>query len=83
LASGRFRGFLRKKHRNTCGFAWEFLRSGQRYRPGKRLERRGKSSMLHSKKIFCLGVQILLSHVVSRGLLSNLGPIYLALGTNR
>jgi len=32
LASGRFRGFLRKKHLNACGFAREFLWSGQHYR---------------------------------------------------
>jgi len=44
------------REKNTRGFAWEFLRSGQCYRPGKRLKRRGKSSSLHSKKKFFLGI---------------------------
>ena len=44
-----------KKYLNARGFAWEFLWSGMLYRPGKSLKRRGKSSSLHSKKIFCLG----------------------------
>jgi len=35
LASARIRGFLEKKRLNTPGFAWEFLRSGMLYRPGK------------------------------------------------
>jgi len=30
-----------KKHWNACGFVLEFLRSGQRYRPGERLKGRG------------------------------------------
>jgi len=56
LASARFQGFLEKKRLNACGFAQEFLQSGMLYRPGKSLKRRGKSSSLHSKKNFCLGV---------------------------
>jgi len=44
-----------KKRLNAHGFAREFLRSGMLYRPGKYLKRRGKSSNLHSKKIFLLG----------------------------
>jgi len=48
LASGRFRGFSEKKRLNAHSFAREFLW------PGKSLKRRGKSSSLHSKKIFCL-----------------------------
>jgi len=55
LASARIRGFSEKKRLNARGFAREFLRSGMLYRPGKSLKRRGKSSSLHSKKIFCLG----------------------------
>ena len=51
-------GDFRKKHLNARGFAREFLRSGMLYSPGKSLKRRGKSSSLHSKKIFCLGVRI-------------------------
>jgi len=50
LASGQNQGFLRKKHRNACGFVWEFLWSSQRYRPGQSLKRCGKSCSLHSKK---------------------------------
>ena len=53
-------GDLRKKTRlNARGFAREFLQSGMLYRPGKSLKRRGKSSSLHSKKIFLLrGVRV-------------------------
>jgi len=58
LASGCFRGFSEKKHLNARGFAREFLWSGMLYRPGKSIKRRGKSSILHSKKIFCLGVAV-------------------------
>ena len=54
LASGWFR---EKKHLNARGFAWEFLWSGMLYRPGKSLKR-CKSSSLHSKKKFCLGVRV-------------------------
>jgi len=50
-----FGDFRKKKRLNACGFAREFLWSGMLYRPGKSLKRRGKSSSLHSKKIFCLG----------------------------
>jgi len=37
-------------------FAREYLRSCSGYGPGRSVKRRGKSSSLHSKKIFCLGV---------------------------
>jgi len=56
LASGCFRGFLGKKRRNARGFAQEFLWSGTLYRLGKTLKRCSKSSSLHSKKNFLLGV---------------------------
>ena len=52
-----FGDFRKKPRLNARGFAWEFLRSGMLYRPGKSLKRLGKSSSLHSKKIFCLGVR--------------------------
>ena len=55
LASGCFRGFLEKKRLNARDFAWEFLRSGMLYRPGKSLKRHGKSSSLQSKRNFSLG----------------------------
>ena len=55
-----FGDFRKKKRLNTHGFAQEFLWSGMLYRPGKSLKRRGKSSSLHSKKIFCLGVRFFL-----------------------
>jgi len=58
LATSRFQGFLRKKHRNACGFAWEFLQSGKRYRPGQKLKRRSKSCSLHSEKNFVCGMQL-------------------------
>jgi len=56
LAPGGFRDFRKKYRLNARGFAWEFLWSGMLYRPGKSLKRCGKSSSLHSKKFFCLGV---------------------------
>ena len=37
LASGRFRGFSKKKRLNARGFAQEFLWSDMLYRPGKSL----------------------------------------------
>jgi len=55
LASSRFRGFSEKKCLNARGFAWEFLRSGMLYKPGKSLKRRSKSSSLHSKIFFAWG----------------------------
>jgi len=58
LASGCFQGFSGKKHLNARSFAREFLRSSMLYRLGKSLKRRGKSSSLHSKKNFCLGVRV-------------------------
>jgi len=64
------------------GFAQEFLRSSQRYKPGKRLKRRSKSSSLHLKKILG-GADFFVSDVISGGLLSHLGPLYLAQGANR
>jgi len=49
--------FRKKKRLNARGFAWGFLWSGMLYRPGKSLKRRGKSSSLHSKKIFAWGLR--------------------------
>jgi len=84
LASDRIRGFLKKKRLNARGFAWEFLRSGMLYRPGESLKRHGKSSSLHLKKNFLLGgCRFFVSDVISGGLLGHLGPLCLALGTNR
>jgi len=84
LASGCFRGFSEKKHLNARGSVREFLRSGMLYRPGKSLKRRGKSSSLHTKKIFLLGeCGFFVSDVISGGLLGHLGPLFLALGANR
>jgi len=78
-----FRNF-RKKSLNAHGFAREFLWSGMLYRPGKSLKRHGKSSSLHSKKNFLLGgCGFFVSDVISGGLLGHLGPLCLALGTNR
>jgi len=51
-----FRNFRKENRLNARGFAREFLRSGMLYRPGKSLKRRRKSSSLHWKKNFCLGV---------------------------
>jgi len=54
------------------------------YRPDKSLKRLGKSSSLHSKKIFLLGgCGFFVSDVISGGLLGHLGPLGLALGANR
>jgi len=49
-----------------AGILW----SGMLYRPSKSLKRRGKSSSLHSKKIFLLGgCSFFMSDVISGGLL--------------
>ena len=58
LVSGWNRGFSKKKHQNARGFAQEFIRSCTGYGPGRSIKKCGKSSSLHSKKNFCLGVQI-------------------------
>jgi len=50
------------------------------YRPGKSLKRDDKSSSFHSKKIFCLGVQVFVSD--RGGLFGHLCPLCLALGAN-
>jgi len=76
-------GDEKKPHWNAHVFAWEFLWSGKCYRHGRSIKRRGKSSSLHSKKIFLVGgCGIFVSDVISRGLLGHLGPLYLALGAN-
>jgi len=49
-----FGDFWKKKRLNARDFVREFLWSGMLYRPGKSLERRGKSSSLHLKKNFLL-----------------------------
>ena len=75
---------LKKKRLNTRGFVREFLRSGMLYRPGESLKRCSKSSSLHSEKIFLLGgCGFFVSDIISGGLLGHLGPLCLALGTNR
>jgi len=62
----------------------EFLRSGKRYRYGKKFKRLGKSWSLHSKKHFLLaGGGLFVSDVISGGLLGYLGQLHLALGPNR
>ena len=54
------------------------------YRPGRSVKRRGKSSSLHSKKIFCLrGASFFVSNVISGGLLGHVDPLCLALGADR
>jgi len=55
------------------------------YRPGESLKRHGKSSKpAVVKNFFCLGLAgIFVSDVISGGLLGHLGPLCLALGTNR
>jgi len=80
-----FRDFQEKNtETHTHVFAWEFLRSSQRYKPGKKLKRRGKSSSLNSKKKFLLGLcRYFMRDVISGGLSGHLGPLYLALGANR
>jgi len=75
---------LEKKHLKARGFAREFLRSGILYRPGKSLKKHGKSSSLHSKKIYLLwGCGLPVSDIISGGLLGHLCPLQLALGPNR
>ena len=83
LASGCFRGFSKKKHLNARGFVQEYLRSCTGYELGQSVQRRGKSSSLHSEKFFLLReCGFFVSDVISGGLLGHLGPLCLALGTN-
>jgi len=74
-ASGCFREFSGNNPRIARGFARELLWSSLRYRPGKSLKRRGKSSGLHSKNIFAWGLWFFVSDVISGGLLGHLGPL--------
>ena len=73
-----FRDFQKKTTKRTwlCVGISPVLYGLRTWSKGKR---RGKSSSLHSKKIFCLGV----SDVISGGLLGHLGPLCLVLGANR
>jgi len=64
--------FVKKKRQNARGFAREFLCSCKGYGPGRSVKRCGKSSSALEKNFF-----------VSEGVLGHLGPLYLALGTNR
>jgi len=78
-----FGDFREKKRLNAVALR-EFLRSSMLYRHSKSLKRRGKSSSLHSKKNFLLGMcGFFVSDVISGGLLGHLGPLCLALGANR
>jgi len=80
LGFGDFRKNKRLTHMALRG---NFFWSDMFYRPGKSLKRRGKSSSLHSKKIFLLWVcGFFVSDAISGGLLGHLGPLCLALGAN-
>jgi len=75
---------LRKNSWIARGFAWEFLRSCKRYRPGQKLKRLGKSCSLHLKKnVLVGGYGFFVSDVISGKLLGHLGQLHLALGPNR
>ena len=52
-------GIFGKKRLNACGFAQEYLRSCSAYEPAWTIKRCGKSSCLHSKKNFWLGLWVL------------------------
>jgi len=66
----------------TCGFAWEFLQSGKRYRPGQKLKRLA-SLVVCTRKNFLVGkCGFLVSDVISGGLLGHRSPLHLALGPN-
>jgi len=53
-----FGDFQKKKRLNARGFVREYLRSCSSYGSGRSVKRRGKSSSLHSKKIFVWGVRV-------------------------
>ena len=54
---------------------WEFLPIDKCYRPGRSVIRPSKSSSLHLKKIFLVGVcGFFVSDVISGGLSGHLGP---------
>jgi len=63
-------------------FRKKYLRSGTSYGPGRSVKKRSKSC-LRSKKFFLGGVVFFVSDVISGRLLGHLGPLCLALGTNR
>ena len=77
-----FGDFWKKKTPKRTWLCAGISQSGMLYRPGKSLKRCGKSSSLHLKKFFCLGVQVFVSDVINGGLLGHLGPLCLALGAN-
>jgi len=53
-----FGDFRKIKHINARGFVWEYLHSCTGYRPGRSVKRHGKSSSLHSEKIFAWGMRV-------------------------
>jgi len=83
FASGRNREFLYQNNRIARGFAQEFFWSGKQYRPGQRLKYAANLLVCTRKNFLLGGCRFCLSDVKSGGLLGHLGPLYLALGTNR
>jgi len=55
-----FSGIFGKKRLYTRGFAWEFLRSGMLYRPGKVSKDVASLLVCTRKNIFCLGGAVFL-----------------------
>ena len=81
LASGWFRGFPEKKNLNALDFAWNF--SGPVCSTDLvKISKDASSPLLCTKKNFW-GCGFFVSDVISGGLLGHLGPLCLALGTNR
>jgi len=83
LASGRFRGFSSQNNRIVRGLR---ARNSGANR-GRELFKRSKDSanllVCTRKKIFVGGCGFFVTDVISRGLLGHLGPLHLALGSNR
>ena len=83
FASDQNREFSCQSNRIAHGFAREFIWSGQRYRPGERLKRRGSLLVCTRKNFLLGGCGFFVSYVISERLLGQLSLLYLALGTNR
>jgi len=84
LASAKIQGFSEKKTPKHTWLCAGIALVQYALQTRQSLKRRGKSSSLHSKKNFLLGVcRFFVSDIVSGGLFGHLGPLCLTLGANR
>ena len=84
LASGHFRGFLRKNTETHMTLQRNFSGPVSATDPVKGSKDVASLVACTQKKIFLGGgCRFFVSDVISRGLLGHLGPLHLALGSNR